>query len=49
MTALAVAPIRIPYGLKGLAQGYVAGTIVKAFVPGIMGQGTNRDINSDFA
>ena len=39
----------IPWQLRRFASGYVMGTIVKAFVPGLGGMGTNHDVNSDFA
>ena len=37
ITAAAVLPIRLPYGIKGIAQGYVMGMIVKNFLPSIGG------------
>lgn len=39
----------IPWQLRRFASGYVIGQIIKAFVPGIAGMGTSRDINADFA
>jgi len=38
VTALAVAPVRMPYSIKWIAQGYVAGAIVRTFLPNVMGQ-----------
>lgn len=32
ITALAVAPIRLPYGVKGILQGYVGGMLAKPFL-----------------
>ena len=37
ITALAVAPIRLPYQIKWIAQGYVAGAVVRAFMPSVAG------------
>jgi len=37
ITAMAVLPVRLPYGIKGIAQGYVAGMIIKNFLPSIGG------------
>jgi len=34
ITAIAVAPIRMPYGIKSLAQGYVGGMLVRPFMGG---------------
>lgn len=34
ITALAVAPVRLPYGIKTLAQGYVGGKLLKPLVSG---------------
>jgi len=37
ITAAAVLPMRLPYGAKGVCQGYVMGMIVKNFLPSIGG------------
>lgn len=37
MTALAVAPIKLPYGLKLIAQGYVGGRLARPFLGGVTG------------
>jgi hypothetical protein len=39
LTALAVAPIRLPYGLGSIAKGYVLGRIARPYVPSIGGIG----------
>lgn len=34
ITAIAVAPVRLPSGIKGLAQGYVGGRLLRPFAGG---------------
>jgi hypothetical protein len=43
ITTMAVLPIRLPYNLKMVAQGYVLGKIVKGFIPSIGGIGTTSN------
>jgi hypothetical protein len=43
ITTLAVLPVRLPYGIKGIAQGYVMGMIVKNFLPSIGGFAGSQD------
>lgn len=45
ITALAVAPIRLPAGIKSLAQGYVGGTLIRPFMGGFasIGGSTGND------
>jgi hypothetical protein len=43
ITAVAVAPVKVPYGIKGIAQGYVMGMIVKNFLPSIGGLSGSTD------
>jgi len=40
ITALAVLPVRLPFGLKKISQGYVLGMLVKGLAPGLLGSGT---------
>lgn len=40
LTAAAVAPIRLPYGIKSFAQGYVGGKLLKPFIGGFAGTST---------
>ena len=37
ITALAVAPINLPYGIKKVAQGYVLGSLIGAMLPSVGG------------
>jgi hypothetical protein len=37
ITALAVLPIRLPYGIQNIAKGYVLGAIARTFVPSVAG------------
>ena len=43
ITAAAVLPVRLPYGIKGIAQGYVMGMIIKNFLPSIGGFSGSQD------
>jgi hypothetical protein len=52
MTALAVLPVRLPYGLKLIAQGYVGGRLVKPFMgnmlPNLFGSTSGSTGGIDF-
>lgn len=37
ITALAIVPVRLPYGIKTLAQGYVGGRLIRPFLGGVAG------------
>lgn len=37
VTALAVLPVRLPYGLQNVAKGYVFGMIARQFAPNLLG------------
>jgi len=43
ITTLAVLPIRLPYGIKKISQGYVMGMIVKNFLPSLGGVSGAQD------
>lgn len=49
ITALAVLPIRLPYGMQNVAKGYVFGSIAKSFIPGLFGSnGSASSAGSNF-
>lgn len=47
ITAMAVLPIRLPYGLQNVAKGYVGGMLLRQVMPGIGGFGTAATNGSD--
>lgn len=49
ITALAVVPVPLPYGIKTLAQGYVGGMILKPLVGGFTGSSSVVSEGGNFA
>ena len=45
ITALAVLPVRLPFGLKKISQGYVLGMLIKGFIPAPNLIGTSSQMN----
>jgi hypothetical protein len=46
MTVIAVAPIRLPYGIQNIAKGYVLGRVARNVLPGLLGSGSNAIASS---
>jgi hypothetical protein len=46
ITAAAVLPIRLPYGIQNVAKGYVFGMIARQLIPNLLGVSTSGDSGS---